>query len=239
MPKVRAPSGGNIFTDISRAGGGFIAGSLQRQQRQREEARQAALDKDKFESSAVSRALSEAQTGLAGAQTTELEARPQRLQDEKDLLRENRLQTATDVLATTDLTPEQQRTFANHFAEHKAFPPGTDLTPSVDRQPDVLEQLGFKADVKRKFLITLSGDNVLELTNQDLISQADSEIRRLVQTNPGADFELIQSTVIDELEKALKTLEQKKKASQQQGATPFPVEFNREEQVFNQFSGSR
>ena len=42
MPPVRAPSGGNFFTDIGRAGGGLIEGVLERRKKEEEKARQAA-----------------------------------------------------------------------------------------------------------------------------------------------------------------------------------------------------
>ena len=45
MPPVRAPSGGNFFTDIGRAGGGLIEGVLERRKKEEEKARQAALAK--------------------------------------------------------------------------------------------------------------------------------------------------------------------------------------------------
>jgi len=215
MPPVRAPSDGNIFSDLGATGSSLIAGSLDRQQQEREQARQAALDADKLQNSEIARALQEAQTGLIGTQRTELAGRAEREREEEERDRESRRSAAQSVVDSMNLSPERRTALVDFFVTNKRFPPGMDITPPIDRAPDALEQLGFKADVKRKFLLTLSADNVLELTNQDLISQADSEIRRLVSSNPGADFELIQSTVIDELERAIKTLEQKKKAAEQ------------------------
>jgi len=218
MPIVRAPSGGSIFSDIGRVGSGLIAGALERRKEKEEKARQAALDANRFENTAIQRSIADSQIALRGAQQTEIEQKPDREMQIEIQAREDRRAAAQGIVDSMQLTPERSTALVEFFVENKRFPPGMDITPPIDRQAgqqlDQLEQLGFKADIKRRFLGMLAGDNVLELTPSAFVDMADSEIKRMVSANPNADFELIQSAVIDELERTLKAFDAKKKAAE-------------------------
>lgn len=242
MPPVRAPSGGNIFSDIGRAGGGLISGVLERRKREEEKARQAALATERQEDLRIKQALAEAQIGSAELGKEKFAFEKEKFEFEK-AQQEGIGQALIDAQIANGVDPDTAAKNADLFVKTKRFLPGMDITPPVDRREeqrtDQLEQLGFKADIKRRFLHMLAGDNVLDLTPSAFVDMADSEIKRMVSANPNADFELIQSAVIDELERTLKAFEAKKKASEQQGDIRFPVQFNREEQVLNQFTDNR
>jgi len=249
MPPVRAPRG-NFLQDISTAGGGLISGVLERQQREREEARQAALDADKFQNSSISRALDEARIGLAGtqeaestaragligAQQTEIGQKPIRVAEADAALRENRGQTARAILATLkDFTPEQKQSFETHYVETGEWPPGTDFTPpsanpAEARQKEEGQIENLRGIVQRNLMFLSSAEDIAGTSSESLIQKGDEEVERIQTANLNLPRGAIERMVFEEVGKALKILDQRKNAASR-GGVPFAgqnVEFDPE-----------